>query len=168
MNDTDLTHTTGTRKFFLAWKKRQNKISIISLMSSRRGVKGSNPVTMSQTQYDWRKIEQVTMKANFNHFWCAESEFMVKNEFHNWTSCRVRVHLAHIRKIRLFWLFLSAPVQAISVNNPQFICSSWLLPVLKCWKRAKFSKNVPNAPYLQLSNCPIMKLFFDYKFRFYT
>jgi hypothetical protein len=43
MNDTDLTHTTGTRKFFLAWKKRQNKISIISLMSSRRRGQGFKP-----------------------------------------------------------------------------------------------------------------------------
>ena len=42
--------------------------------------------TLSETQYDWRKIEPVTMKANFIHFWCVESEFIVKNEFHNWTS----------------------------------------------------------------------------------
>ena len=49
-------------------------------------------------------------------------------------------------KLGYFWLFLSAPVQAISVNNPQFFCSSWLLPALNCLKRAKFSKNVPNAP----------------------
>ena len=42
--------------------------------------------TLSETQYDWRKIEPVTMKANFIHFWCVESEFMIKNWFHNWTS----------------------------------------------------------------------------------
>ena len=35
----------------------------------------------------------------------------------------------------------------------------------QCLKRAKFSKNVPNAPWLW---CPIMKLIFYYKFRFYT
>ena len=35
--------------------------------------------TLSETQYDWRKIEPVTMKANFIHFWCVESEFIVKN-----------------------------------------------------------------------------------------
>ena len=34
--------------------------------------------TLSETQYDLRKIEPVTMKANFIHFWCAESKFMVK------------------------------------------------------------------------------------------
>ena len=34
--------------------------------------------TMSETQYDWRKIEQVTMKANVIQFWCVESEFIVK------------------------------------------------------------------------------------------
>jgi hypothetical protein len=27
--------------------------------------------TLSETQYDWRKIEQVTMKTNFIHFWCV-------------------------------------------------------------------------------------------------
>jgi hypothetical protein len=42
--------------------------------------------TLSETQYDWRKIEPVTMKANFIYFWWVESEFMVKNQFHNWTS----------------------------------------------------------------------------------
>ena len=26
------------------------------------------------------------MKANSIHFWCVESEFIVKNQFHNWTS----------------------------------------------------------------------------------
>ena len=35
-------------------------------------------LTLSKTQYDWRKIEPVTMKANFIHFWCVESEFIVK------------------------------------------------------------------------------------------
>ena len=28
-------------------------------------------VTLSETQYDWRKIEQVTMKVNLIHFWCV-------------------------------------------------------------------------------------------------
>ena len=36
-------------------------------------------LTLSETQYDWRQTEQVTMKANFIQFWCAESEFIVKN-----------------------------------------------------------------------------------------
>ena len=44
-----------------------------------------NP-TRSETLYHWRKIEPVTMKANFINFWCVESEFMIKNWFHNWTS----------------------------------------------------------------------------------
>ena len=35
--------------------------------------------TLFETQYDWRKIAQVTMKANVIHFWCVESEFTVKN-----------------------------------------------------------------------------------------
>ena len=43
-------------------------------------------VTMSETQYDWRIIEPVTMKANFIHCWCIESEFIVKNQFHIMTS----------------------------------------------------------------------------------
>ena len=43
-------------------------------------------ITLSETIYHWRKIEPVTMKANFIHFWCVESEFMIKNWFHNWTS----------------------------------------------------------------------------------
>ena len=42
--------------------------------------------TLSKTLYHRRKIEPVTMKANFIHFWCVESEFMIKNWFHNWTS----------------------------------------------------------------------------------
>ena len=104
------------------------------------------------------------MKANFIQFWCEESEFIVKNWFHNWTSELGCIWLI-FRKSGHFWLFLSAPVQKISVNNPHFICSSWLLPVPKCLKRAKFSKNVPKTTYLWY---PIMKLIFDFKFRFYN
>ena len=48
------------------------------------------------------------MKTNSIHFWFVESEFIVKNEFHNWTSelgC-----IWHIfGKLGYFWLFLSAP-----------------------------------------------------------
>ena len=40
---------------------------------------------LSETHYDWRKKEPVTMKANFIHFWYVESEFIIKNKFHNWT-----------------------------------------------------------------------------------
>ena len=36
-------------------------------------------LTLSKTHYDWRKIEPVTMKANFIQFWCVESEFIVRN-----------------------------------------------------------------------------------------
>ena len=105
--------------------------------------------TLSKTHCDWRKIEPVTMKANFIHFWCVESEFMIKNWFHNWTSelgC-----IWHIfGKLGYFCLFLENPdIQVtvnITVNKAQSICSSWLLLVLKCLERAKFSKNVPNAP----------------------
>ena len=39
--------------------------------------------TMSETQYEWRKIEPVTMKAKLIHSWCVESEFIVRNWFHN-------------------------------------------------------------------------------------
>ena len=42
--------------------------------------------TLSNTHYDWREIEPVSIKANFIQFWCEESEFIVKNQFHNWTS----------------------------------------------------------------------------------
>ena len=34
----------------------------------------------------WLMKNRVTMKANFIQFWRVESEFIVKNEFHNWTS----------------------------------------------------------------------------------
>ena len=51
------------------------------------------------------------MKANFIHFWCVESEFIVKNEFHNWTSelgC-----IWHIfGKSGYFWLFSSTSALA--------------------------------------------------------
>ena len=63
--------------------------------------------TLSETQYDWKKLEQVTMKANFIHSWFVESEFIVKNYFYNWTSelgC-----IWHIfGKLGYFGLFLSA------------------------------------------------------------
>ena len=35
--------------------------------------------TLSETHCDWKKIEPVTMKANFIQFWCVESEFIGKN-----------------------------------------------------------------------------------------
>ena len=35
--------------------------------------------TLTESQYDWRKIEPATMKENFIHFWCVESKFIVKN-----------------------------------------------------------------------------------------
>ena len=100
----------------------------------------------------YNKIEKNRASDNegkFHSFLCVESEFIVKNQFHNWSSelgC-----IWHIfGKLGSFWLFLENPdIQVtvnITVNKAQFICSSWLLPVLKCLKRAKFSKNVPNAP----------------------
>ena len=42
--------------------------------------------TLSDTHYDWREIKPVSMKANFIQFWCVVFEFIVKNQFHNWTS----------------------------------------------------------------------------------
>ena len=48
--------------------------------------RGDQSPALSKTHYDWRKIEPVSMKANFIQFWCVESESIVKNEFHNWTS----------------------------------------------------------------------------------
>ena len=58
---------------------------------------------------------------------------------------RVRVHLAHFWKMRLFWALFGC---SSTGNNPQFICSSWLLPLLnwmlKCLKRAKFSNRDQN------------------------
>ena len=51
------------------------------------------------------------MKANFIHFCCLESEFIVQNKFHNWTSelgC-----IWHIfRKLGYFWLFSSTSALA--------------------------------------------------------
>ena len=87
---------------------------------------------LSETHYDWRKIEPITMKTNFIHFWCVESEFMIKNWFRNWTS-----ELGCIWHIfGKFRLFLENPdiqvTVSITVNKAQFICSQWLLPVLKC------------------------------------
>ena len=70
---------------------------------------------------------------------------------------RVRVHLAHFRKIRVFWAL--------------FECSSagniWLLPVLKCLKRAKniliFQKCAKCTQTLRSNH----EINFDYKLRFY-
>ena len=74
------------------------------------------------------------MKANFIQFWCVESEFIIKNEFHNWTS--ELGYIWHIfGKLGYFWLFLeNTDIQVtvnITVNKAKFISSSWLLPVLK-------------------------------------
>ena len=93
------------------------------------------------------------MKANFIHFWCVESEFVVKNWFHNWTPELVCIW--HIfGKLGSFWLFLEKPdIQVtvnITVNKAQPICNSGLLPLLKCLKRAKFSIEW-NMPLLSLA-----------------
>ena len=77
---------------------------------------GSLRDTLSKTLYDWRKIEPVTMKANFVHFWWVESEFIFKNQFHNWTSelgC-----IWHIfGKLDSFWLFSSTSVLAAPASG---------------------------------------------------
>ena len=61
-------------------------------------------------------------EGKFHSFWCVESEFFVKNLFHNWTSklgC-----IWHIfGKLGYFWLFLSSRVQA-------GYCQCWNLPSL--------------------------------------
>ena len=46
----------------------------------------ANPPHIVQNAIWLKKIEPVTIKANFIHFWSVESEFIVKNELHNWTS----------------------------------------------------------------------------------
>ena len=65
------------------------------------------------------------MKANFINFLCAESEFIVKNQFYNRTS--ELGYIWHIfGKLGYFWLFLENPdIQVtvnITVNKDQFIC----------------------------------------------
>ena len=89
-----------------------------------------------------------------------ESEFIVKNEFHNWTSelgCIWHV----FGKLDYFCLFLSAPVQAASGYMPPQFFKNWLLPVLKCLKGAKnslvFQKCVKCTLTL-MSNLPSLSL----------
>ena len=84
---------------------------------------------MSETHYDWRKIEPVTMKANFIQFWCEESEFMIKNKFHNWTS-----ELGCIWHIfGKIWLFSSTSALATtSCCKKTEPCWQW------CWKLLEY------------------------------
>ena len=56
----------------------QMRVKLLHFVQTNISAHSSN-LTLSETQYDWRKIEPVTMKANFIHFWCVESEFIVKN-----------------------------------------------------------------------------------------
>ena len=95
----------------------------------------------------YNKIEKNRASDNegkFHSFLCVESEFIVKNQFHNWSSelgC-----IWHIfGKLGSFWLFMSAPVQAASGCYLISFFKTWLLPVLKYLKRAKISKNVSNS-----------------------
>ena len=98
---------------------------------------------MSEIQYDWKKIESVTMKANFIHFWCVESEFIVKNQFHNWTSelgC-----IWHIfGKLCYFWLFLENPdIQVnvnITVNKAAAAAAAGWCQCWSAWKEPNFPK----------------------------
>ena len=92
----------------------------------------SETTLWSKNQYDWRKIEQVTIKANFIHFWCVESkfitQFIVKNQFH--LDTRVRMHLAHFWKI---WLFSSTSALAITS------CCKWSEPCWQwCWQLLEY------------------------------
>ena len=63
---------------------------------------------MSKTHYDWRKIEPVSMKAKFIHSWCLESEYIVKNQFHNW-KC--------FENLGSFWPFSSTSLLAALENE---------------------------------------------------
>ena len=78
----------------------------------------TSAITLSGTLYHWRKIEPVTMKANFIHFWCVESEFMIKNWFHNWTS--VLGCIWHI--FGKFRLFLALFWKSWYSSNGQHYC----------------------------------------------
>ena len=81
--------------------------------------------TLSKSQYDWRKIEHVTMKANFIHFWSVESEFIVKNQFHNWTS-----ELGtFLENLALFKHFSTGNNQLLQKTEP---CWQW------CWQLLEY------------------------------
>ena len=62
----------------LAEKQRTKQTNYSSLSFSASLDTQDTLHTLSETPCDWRKIEPVTMKGNFIHFWCVESEFMVK------------------------------------------------------------------------------------------
>ena len=108
------THRTNFLNFFRKMRPSRIVVNITTNNFSAPKINGIF-LTLSETQYDWRKIEPVTMKANFIHFWCVESEFIVKNKFHNWTSelgC-----IWHIfGKLGYFWLFLENPDIQVTVN----------------------------------------------------
>ena len=100
-------------------------------------------MTLFEIQYDWRKKEPVAMKANIIHFWCVESELIIKNEFHKWTSelgC-----IWHIfRKLGYFWLFLANPdIQVtvnITVNKTQFFAAAGCCQCWSAWKEPNIPK----------------------------
>ena len=67
----------------------------------------------------------MTIEANFIHFWCVESEFLIKNQFHN-SELGYILHI--FGKLGYFWLFLTNPDNQVTVNiivnKAKFICSS--------------------------------------------
>ena len=120
---------------FLSWTFTFFKSSTLHYASPKFLV-----VTLSETQYDWRKIKLVTLKANFIHFWCVESEFMIKNLFHNWTSelgC-----IWHIfGKFRLFWaLFWKSWYSSNCQHHSQQGSAAGCCQCWSAWKEPNFQK----------------------------
>ena len=102
---------------------------------------------LSETQYDWRKLEPVTMKANFIHFWCVESEFIVKKiilmsnyEINFWIYI-FRFYTSKINEICLHchWLYFSSIILSFGQCN----VGSQNIYDLQCTYAATVSCTVP-------------------------
>ena len=67
------------------------------------------------------------MKAIFIHFWCVESEFIIKNKFHNWTSELGCIWRIHFWKLRLLLALFEC-----SSTGSIWCCQDWSV-----WKESK-------------------------------
>ena len=79
--------------------------------------------TLSKTQYDWRKIEPVTMKANFIYFWSVETEFIIENQF----DYKFVFYTSKMNEIWLYyhWLYFSSIILSFRQCGKQFRKWKW-------------------------------------------
>ena len=78
------------------------------------------------------------MKANFIRFWCVESEIIVKNWFHNWTSV-LESFGTFLEKYAIF-----GPLWVLQYRQHMLVASSVFLKTGSC--QCSSTWNEPNFP----------------------